>query len=223
MEYLWGAAFGVLSVPVVLLMKENTNKRIREISADEQEKPSPYPENNRMCSILAVFVVISWLWGSQVVRYGVSAMAVLKLSLCYYAILAAAVIDFKLHIIPNLIPIILIGASALIFVYELLFGAGTLARALLSLSGCLIFGLCLLVGNRISGGGIGLGDVKLLSAVCLLGGIGLAFSTMVFALICCSLFAAVVLLSKKMSIRQSVPFGPFIYLGFVIMCLTRLF
>lgn len=219
MEVLSGAIFGALSLGVVWFMKEQTNKRIRGMEEGTEELPTPYQGGMGMYLLMAVIAGISALCGGLLVRYGASPVAMLKLTVCYFAVLAAAVIDYKLHIIPNMIPMILIGVRALIFVYELMAQGGSLMGIGRAVAGCLLMCGLLLLGNRLSGGGIGYGDVKLLTALSLVCGIFPAFIILVFALICCSLFAVAALLLKKMTLKMSVPFGPFLYAGFVMMCL----
>ena len=223
LKWICTATFGVLSALVVWLMRQDVKKRIGKLREDEGVQPVPYPENLTMRIITAGIAAVSAFCGYLIAQYSSSPVAMVKLSLCYFATLAAAVIDYKLYIIPNLIPMILIGARASIYLYELLFLDGSPISVLISLVGCLILCVFLLLGNRLSKGGIGFGDIKLLLAMTLVCGLYPVLTVLLFALICCSIFAVAVVFMKKMTLKQSVPFGPFIYAGYVLMCLMSMY
>lgn len=220
MEILIGLVFAALAAGVCFGMARLTN---REIEQEACGDVSRYAGTVWTYALLAGVALVSALCGAQLFRHTVSILAAIQISVCYFAVLAAAVIDLKLRIIPNLIPITLIGTKLLIFVYELLIGDAAFVNLLMPVVGCLLCGLFLLLGNRLSKNGIGGGDVKLLAAMGFLLGLYAVFTTLVIALIICSVFAVAVMLTKKMTIKQSVPFGPFIYAGYALMCLLLLY
>lgn len=220
LNLLGAALFAGLSAAVTVGMAKLTNQRI---CADPETDASAYTGSVRTYCLLAGVVVISAVCGWAVFDRAVSPLAVIKLGLCYFAILAAAVIDAKLRIIPNFIPLTLIGARVLIFLYELIVLDGAVQDVVGSVVGCLLCGLFLALGNKLSRGGIGGGDIKLLSCVGLLCGLYLVFTILVLALICCCVLSLPAMLSKKLTLRNSVPFGPFIYLGYALMCLLTLY
>lgn len=220
MEILFGLVFAALAALVCLGMVRITNREIEQEACEGIQK---YAGSLWMYTVLGAVVLVSALCGARLFRYTVSIRAAIQIAVCYFAVLAAAVIDLKLRIIPNLIPIILIGTKMLIFAYELLFEAAKFTGLLMPVMGCLLCGLFLLLGNKLSKNGIGGGDIKLLVAMGFLLGLYAVFTTLVIALIVCSLFAVTVMLGKKMTIKQSVPFGPFIYAGYTLMCLLLLY
>ena len=217
---LGSALFACLAAVVSVGMARLTNQRIL---SDTEAEASAYTGSVRIYCLLAGVIVISAGCGWAVFDRAVSPLAVIKLGLCYFAILGAAVIDAKLRIIPNFIPLTLICARGLIFAYELIFLDSALQDILGSVVGCLLCGLFLVIGNKLSRGGIGGGDIKLLSCVGLLCGLYLVFTVLVLALICCCVLSLPAMLSKKLTLRNSVPFGPFIYLGYALMCLLTLY
>lgn len=168
-------------------------------------------------------IVISALCGYVLAEHTVSALAVLELGICYMAILGAAVIDWKLRVIPNYFLGVLILLRGGIFIYEFLCVESPFAYLLSSLLGCFLCALFLIIANRISKGGIGRGDIKLLSGVGLMAGIYIVFTVLLLALLCCIAVTAIPVLLKKKSIKTHLPFGPFIYMGFVLMCLLTLY
>lgn len=212
--------FGIGAVVVAIAMAQFTNKTILNLTDAETK---PYAASPSVYGALAGILLISILCGVSISKYAVSGIAVVKLGACYFAILAAAVIDYKLRIIPNYIPITVIGAWVFIFIYEYCFENGSVQTLIASVIGCLLCFLMLLVGNKISKGGIGGGDIKLLCSVGLMCGAYMVFTTLLLALICCSVFAVAGMLANKITLKNSVPFGPFIYLGYVLMCLMTLY
>lgn len=214
--------FGVVSVAIVIAMAKFTNRKKINMTDTDTEIAS-YTVSALAYTALAGIMLVSALCGGLISKYAISTIAIIKLGICYFAILGAAVIDHKLRIIPNFIPLILIGAWILIFLYECCFADGSVQILIASVVGCLMCFLMLLLGNKFSKGGIGGGDIKLLSCVGLVCGTYTVFTTLLLALICCCIFAAVGMLSKRLTLKNSVPFGPFIYLGYVLMCLMTLY
>ena len=93
-----GFLYGVIAVTVVLCMAKATDRRILDLSNSEAE---PYTAAPGTWAVLAGIIVISAICGALISKYAVSGVAVVKLGICYFAILASAVIDYKLRIIPN--------------------------------------------------------------------------------------------------------------------------
>jgi prepilin signal peptidase PulO-like enzyme (type II secretory pathway) len=91
-----------------------------------------------------------------------------------------------------------------------------------SLIGGLLCMVLLVIANKISKGGIGAGDIKLLSAVGFVLGLYPVLSAMLFSLLGFILLSALLLLAKKCSLKDQLPFGPFIYVGFLVYCLVNL-
>jgi len=85
-----------------------------------------------------------------------------------------------------------------------------------ALMGFLVGGGILLIIAYISKGGIGMGDVKLMSCIGICLGIGRTLGTLMMAIICSGIFAAVILLINKSDKRGTIPFAPFILLGTLI-------
>lgn len=223
MKLLGALLFASLAAAVTVAMARLTNEKIGHPSGEMETEVSVYTGSVRTYILLTGVILFSALCGWAIFDRAVSPLAAVKLGLCYFAVLGAAVIDAKLRIIPNFIPLILIGARVLIFIYELVFAHGAVQDAVFSLVGCLLCGMFLLVGNRLSKGGIGGGDIKLLSCVGLLCGLYMVFTLLVLALICCCVLMIPVMIGRKLTLQNSVPFGPFIYLGYVLMCLLSLY
>lgn len=219
--------YAVFSIAVVLLMRSETNKRLNSIqpheNADETINATPYKLDGKAVLVYCILVCVSALAGYIISKNTVSILATVQIGVCYMAALAAAIIDFKTKTIPNYIPISLLCVRALIFIYEIIFTDTALGYLVSSLIGCFLCALLLILANKISKGGIGGGDIKLLACIGLMCGIYVVFSTLLLSLLACIVVSVILLLLKKKTSKDNLPFGPFIYLGFTIMCLFTLY
>ena len=82
--------------------------------------------------------------------------------------------------------------------------------------------LILGIANKLSKGGIGLGDVKLLSCIGFMCDIYIVIKTLTLALLACICILGVLLILKKQTVKDHLPFAPFIHIGFIGMCLSTL-
>ena len=90
---------------------------------------------------------------------------------------------------------------------------GLLAGSLLGGLGMLaVLGLCRLVSR----GGVGMGDVKLLSAMGLLLGLYGSMCVLLYAQLAALVWAVVLLVRRKASWKDTLPFAPFFTAGFLL-------
>lgn len=220
-------AYAILSVAVVMLMRVETNKRLLSIQSSENEdeaiNETPYKLSKLTFLTCFIIACVSGLCGFVIDKSTVSVLANIQLGICYMAALAAAVIDIKTRIIPNYISLALIAARVIIFIYEIICVENAISYLISSLIGCFFCALLLIIANRISKGGIGGGDIKLLSCIGLMSGIYVVFSTLLLSLLACIVISGVLMLLNKRTSKDHLPFGPFIYLGLTIMCLFTLY
>jgi len=216
---------GVLSAAVTVLMCRETNKRLISDPPEDidSQKPGLYKKNPLTVAALAGIVLASAAVGYLSACGTDLWIALFEIFVCYLAVLAAAVIDLKTQTIPNWIPLALMGARLLIFLYEVIFTDAAVSYMISSLVGGLLCGLLLVISNKLSKGGIGGGDIKLLAAMGFLRGLSVTFATLLLSLIACSVISVFLLLSKKCTMKDHVPFGPFVYLGHLAVCLMTLY
>ncbi len=217
--------YTIMSVAIVLLMSIKTNKRLTGIQPDENDeliKSTPYT-TKEIAIVTLILAIISAICGYMISKNAISLIANIQIGVCYMASLAAAVIDIKTHTIPNFITISIICVRVLVFIYEVIFTDTALSYLLSSVVGCLLCAILLIIANRVSKGGIGGGDIKLLSGIGLMCGIYVVFSTLLLSLIACVIVSAILVAVKKKKIKEHLPFGPFIYLGMVVMCAFTLY
>lgn len=217
-------ALAVLSVIVAVAMKYETNRRLKSIQPHNIENTSiPYGSGGRMFLYVCIFIGVSAICGYVISIHTISLIGMIEIAVCYLAALAAAIIDLKTKTIPNYIPAILIAVRLIILIYEIIYVESAMSYFISSLIGCFLCALLLVIANRISKGGIGGGDIKLLSSIGFMCGVYVVFSTLFLALVSCIVFTLIRLLLKKNTLKDQLPFGPFIYIGFTTMCLLSLY
>lgn len=133
-------------------------------------------------------------------------------------------VDLLERRIPNLFPLLLTAcgvlAAAIGFV---LHSEQAMPMLIGGLIGAAVMLAALLLCRRLSRGGIGLGDVKLLAALAFLIGLYGAFSTLLFAQLSALVCAVVLLALRRATLRDSIPFAPFFLIGFAVTLLLGTF
>lgn len=157
------------------------------------------------------------LGGLIPLRTGGQPLTGLRLLIAAAALAGAGRCDLETRRIPNLFPALLLGGFGLCCALDLLvqperFAAGLLGGLLGGGAALAFLWLC----RRVTHGGIGGGDVKLLSALaCLLGLYG-GFGVLLFAQLSAVTAAAVLLLLRRVTLKDSIPFAPFFFAGLLI-------
>lgn len=136
----------------------------------------------------------------------------------------AAWCDLEKRRIPNFFCLALLCVYAVSSALELaVFGTEALSVILGGLiGGAVAFGLLMLC-RFFSRGGIGYGDVKILTALGTVMGLYGTISTIFLAEVAALLAALVLMLLRKASFKDSLPFAPFIYIGFALTLLLGTF
>lgn len=222
---LLAAVAGIAAISVVHRHREQLNM--------PPDEGGEQPQDNQKSAAAYVFSISSvtvkeWIWilfaaalvGISAFRLQsaqVHAVTSSKLLVAAVLLLAAMVIDWFTHLIPNRLVLIMLVAGGLFRGMEFLFlremFRSQLVSSLLGLAGFLVFFYLM---ARITGGGIGMGDVKLIAAEGWLIGFSTTLTAVLFSMIVCSLTAVVLLLTKKKTKQDQVPFGPFLFCGYII-------
>ena len=133
-----------------------------------------------------------------------------------------AYIDFKTYRIPNLFVILGLVWRAIVLIFELFLGNSHIWTTLLSeglAAGALLLAavLCALVIKN----GIGFGDMKLFVVMGLFLGMNGVWSVVLLALIVSFFIAVFLLITKKKTRKDAIPFGPAIVIGtYLSICLS---
>lgn len=151
-----------------------------------------------------------------VLRVGTYLPNVLRLVLLGTLLAAAAYIDALSHRIPNQIVLctaaVFVGCTVLDF---FLSGTEALPMMFNSLGAAAVFFLVFFLVRLASRGGVGYGDIKMITAAALILGVYGTFSFLLVSHVLAAAAAIVLLVSKKATRKDGLPFGPFFYLGYL--------
>lgn len=133
-----------------------------------------------------------------------------------------AYIDYKTYRIPNAFILYGLGCRAVLIPFELMFNPYFRVDIISELiaAGALLLAavLCVVCMH----GAIGAGDIKLFVVMGLLLGMNVMWSAIFLSLLISFAFAAYLLITKKKSRKDVIPFGPAIVLGvYLSICLMR--
>ncbi len=208
------------SKAVMILAEDNT-----ESLCEEEQDYNKFILNKRVLFWLTLVASACFaVWcGYAVASYSVTTLNMLKMLVTFAVLSCIFITDMELMIIPNLCSIVLLCARALTIVYEFIWLQElALAWLLNSVIAAIASLLLLLIMKKVTGGGLGMGDVKLFSSLGFLCGIQAVCYTLLLAFLLCAILSAVLLISKKKTLKDSLPLGPFIWLGYGIGALLSL-
>lgn len=159
-----------------------------------------------------------------VLRAGTYPPNLLRLVLLGTLLTAAAYIDALSHKIPNWIVMctaaVFAGCTVLDFVLS---GTDAVPMALNSVLAAAVFFVVFFLVRLASRGGVGYGDIKMITAAALILGIYGTFSFLLVSHVLAAVAAIALLVSKKATRKDGLPFGPFFYLGYLVTILTGMF
>lgn len=165
-----------------------------------------------MFSIMALYVAILYLFGLNLVT--------LKYLLLTPLLISVLTIDFKEHIIPDRLILILFEIGMLFSIIEGFDSLNIFVDRILGMViGVGIFGIITLIGGLLAKKkAMGYGDVKLMAALGLIfGEIGILM-IIVIAFLIAALVSIVLLVAKKKKFTEYIAFGPYISIAsFVVM------
>ena len=159
-----------------------------------------------------------------VLRVGTYLPNVLRLLLLGTLLVAAAYIDALSHKIPNWIVLctaaVFAGCTVLDFILS---GTDAVPMAINSVLAAVAFFVVFFLVRLASRGGVGYGDIKMITAAALILGVYGTFTFLLVSHVLAAVAAIVLLVSKKATRKDGLPFGPFFYLGYLVTILTGMF
>lgn len=142
---------------------------------------------------------------------------VIKIVVSLMLLLSAGIVDAKTHTIPNLLSVIFLVCRIVFVPFEYFFQQESFKTLIISsLAGAIATFIILYFVHRLTKSGFGMGDVKILSALGFMFSISCTLSTVLFGMILTALIGIVLIIMKKKTRKDAVPFGPFIFIGFII-------
>ena len=171
-----------------------------------------------ICAVFSAFTgfLVSGVFKSSIIS------GLIVFTLIHIFLSCIFITDMQLKIIPNLCIIIMLCLKAVTLVVDYLVMDretffGFLINCIVTSIVCVIF---LLIMSKVTHGGIGMGDIKLLGIVGLFCGAQILFYTVIFSLIFASLFSLFLLILKKKSVKDRLPLGPLVWAGYQICCIV---
>jgi prepilin signal peptidase PulO-like enzyme (type II secretory pathway) len=196
-----------------------TEKETQETQEAQEIRPfDSTPSFLTSAALLIIFVTVGidlFLNTSGILNYA-------KLMILLGLLGTAAVIDFRLKIIPNLLVYLGLGYRIIIYVFEFFFHRGVFSQIIVNdLIGFAIgFGILLAVA-LITKQAIGFGDVKLFGIIGLMSGTVCTYTTLFISMVISALVSVILLITKKKSRKDTIPFGPCIFVGYCISVLLK--
>ncbi len=229
MRILFGFLWGILT-PVIMAF---TNKywipalyRKQEEAASETDEtgdglghalPQTYPLRDEplrlpVLILSGIFAFACGYFASSYISANARWFVSLWLAFCVLACIA--VTDCKLLLMPNKCSLALLAGGCLLLVWEWIdsgsFPSGYALQSIISLVVSLVM---LLLISFVSRGGVGMGDVKIVSCLAFVCGLRAVCYLLIFALLFSAVFSVVLLLTKKKQLKDLLPLGPFMWIA----------
>lgn len=250
MSVIWSIVWGLMVLSVMLLTIRyylpRLSERTRELASEavassegekedkgeKEEVPVAVEENpgsplfRRRWSaavILALCACFAAWCGYVAFTHSVSAIGFFKMTLAMGVLSCIFITDMELLMIPNLCSLIMLGGRVVTVVCEFIWMREEAAVWLLnSLLALVVSLLLLLLMSKATHGGLGMGDVKLFASLGFLCGIRAVCFSLVFAFFLCALASTALLIARKKHLKDALPLGPFIWLGYGITVLLSI-
>ena len=216
-------AFISAIVSYTTLDKKIANKlKIYHILKSQEE--DNYCSTTQIYILLMVIFLLNLLASMMILKNVDNNINIIKMLITLICITGAATNDYREKRIPNIFPISL----AIIGIVCLIIGCiskqqGATSYLISSLFATIMVAICMTIDYILTKQGIGLGDIKLLCALALIGGVYTVGGTIFFGMIICTLISIGLLITKRKTMKDGIPFGPFIYLGYLITIYTSMY
>lgn len=213
MEYLSAGVWGVGVFAVMTIVIKYGLPRLAARSEDLPE--GKYPPDKKTLLFLPAAAAYAAICGYTAYGYVVSPIGWMRLFVTVLALAAIVWTDAVFFLIPNVISASLLIAGILLCGAEFIFDAQN-ARYWFFYGGIslVVSFLFLFVIAKLAKGGLGYGDVKALCGVSFVCGLRAGIFTMFYAFVLCAMVSVVYLLLKKKNVKDLLPLGPFLWLGF---------
>jgi Flp pilus assembly protein protease CpaA len=144
-------------------------------------------------------------------------VAIFKLEMLVIFGYFASVYDIKEKRIPNLLVLLMIGAWVVSTVPHLFYDTSAAIESTLeAIIGFATAGILFLLVYIISRNGLGGGDVKLMAAAGLYLGFRNVLPAMLYGALLAGASGLILIVAKKMSLKDSMPLAPFLYIGMML-------
>lgn len=246
MSIIWSLIWGILALAIMSItikyylpmLSKRAQVRASEASANSEdndvkielpiEQDGKYHSdilNRRVIMLLMLLLCAGFaMWcGFTAAEHSASIVGMLKMTLGMCVLSCIFITDMELMMIPNLCSLVLLGGRILTIIAEFIWMKDEAMPWLLNSVIALVISLLLLViMAKLTRGGLGIGDVKLFSSLGFLCGVRAVCFTLMFAFLLCALASTGLLLSRKKQLKDPLPLGPFIWLGYGVTVLLSI-
>ena len=218
--------FLAAALSAILTIKLYLPKLLKRSRFYDSDAPESFPKrkyaprilvNWRMWAMVIILATVAGLSGYNASKSDLDLTAVLRLSTAVVIFPCAAITDIETELLPNFLSVVMIISRIILAAVEFFLNQNEALTGIISsmivLIVCFVF---LLIMSVITHGGLGGGDIKLLAATGFLCDIMIAIGTYIIGLFLCALVSLILLISKKKTVKDVLPLGPFICAGYFI-------
>lgn len=201
-------------------------KQLLESKAESDSEENLDFENNvarwkpsKQIHILITIIISLLAAGSAYQLFSIitDPINIVKVILIMMGVISAGCVDWREQRIPNMITAIMAVLGIGLLILGVVIGQeGAMAYIHSSVFATVVSVVILIILSLLTRHGIGNGDIKLIGAMAIAGGVNMVIGTLFFASILSAVAAMFLVLVKKMNIKSSIPFGPFIMFGCLI-------
>ena len=208
-----------LSERVLISMPENleiTNEKDEGVITLFQKYNSFILNNKNLKMFFVVICACFSGWCGYVAYiHSISMLSMIKMTITMCVLSCIFITDMEFMIIPNICSVCMVICRLVIMLLEFIWlREEVIAWVLNSICAMIISLILLVIVSVLTRGGIGMGDVKILSSLGFMCGIRAVYFSVMFAFIFCAIVSTVFLVIKKKTLKDSLPLGPFIWLGY---------
>lgn len=212
-----------MSISYITLDKALSDKTIILRPKDSEESNKVISAKQRYIISIGIFAVTA-VASVLLVTGNVDWLGILKMSIGLVCLSGAACNDYRDHRIPNIFSLIIaVSAIACLCIGYFTSQEGATAYIFSSVFAAVVVVIFMTVASLLTKHGIGMGDIKLLTALALLGGVNTIGWTLIFGVAVCAAAAIFFLFTKKKTVKGTMPFGPFIFIGYIITIILNKF
>lgn len=220
MKYLVGIVVALVCASLTYInLNEQLSSKLKILNKhkDKNSCTSKLISKKRICILTGITSLATFAACVSIFTNVNDPLNIVKMNVALLCLTGAAAMDYREHRIPNIYPLVLAVCGMICLVIGYFSNqAGAMAYVVSSAIATVGVAICLTLAMVLTKHGIGLGDIKLLCALALLGGVYTTCGTIFFAMMACAILAVILLATKKKNLQSSLPFGPFVLAGYLI-------
>lgn len=170
------------------------------------------------CSVVCTFICVFAFY-----NYDYAIVRIFRYLFLSNMLIVLAYIDYKKRIIPNKLLILMFGVRLVFLALECLIYKDLIYPTIVSaFLGVIVGGGTFLIASIIIKNSLGMGDVKLMGIIGFYVGITDLFSCMLLSLVLSLVAGVALIMAKKITSKDFIPFAPFLALGTVLTLIFKL-